>query len=98
MSSEVFKTRLIEFLKGKAVKVALKKLLGSAALGGFKAWLIKFIVIELFEEVAQPLILLAYRKGMRVVDEANGKLKVKKIEKAKEEGSEDGYTSTIGTV
>ena len=93
-----FKKYLIDFLKGSAVKFALRKILGSAVMGGFKAWLVKFIVSELFEHVAQPVILLSLRKGLLFYDKTQGKIRVKKIQKAKEEGDEQTYDSNIDDV
>lgn len=92
------KIQLINFLKGSAVKFALKKFLGSAAAGGFKAWLIKLIVTELFEEIAEPLLKLALRKGHFIYDKIDGEIKLKKIERAKNEEDEDAYTRNIGDV
>jgi len=95
---DAFKIQLIKFLKGSAVKLTLKKVLGSVAAGGFKAWLVKYIATELFEEIAEPLIKLAIRRGRLVYDKADGALKVNKYEKAKEAGDESTYTDTIGRV
>jgi hypothetical protein len=95
---ENLKIQLIKFLKGEFLKLALKKILGSAAAGGFKAWLVKYIATELFEEVAEPLIKWQIRKGMLAVDKINGSIKVKKYEKAKEAGDESTYTDVIGSV
>ena len=94
----MIKTYIINFLKSEAIKLALKKLLGSPLAGGFKAWVIKLIITELFEEVAEPVIRLVIRKGQLVVDKTSGKIKVKRIERAKNEGDEDAYTSNIGSV
>jgi len=93
-----FKKYLIDFLKGSAVKFALRKILGSAVMGGFKAWLVKFIVTELFEQVAEPLILLSMRKGLLFYDKTRGKIRIKKIQQAKEEGDENTYDSNIDDV
>jgi len=90
--------KLVEHLKGKAVRLALKKILGAAAMGGFKGWLVKFIVTELFEEVAEPLIKLAVRKGFLLYDKAEGAIKIKKLNEAKEDGNEEDYRTTIGSV
>lgn len=95
---QAFKKYLIDFLKGSAIKFALRKILGSAVMGGFKAWLVKFVVTELFEHVAQPIILLSLRKGLLFYDKQKGKIQVKKIAKAKEEGDEQTYDSTIDDV
>ena len=89
---------LLEQLKGAAVKAALKKLLGSATMGGFQAWVIKFIVTELFEEVAEPLIKLTFRKGMLIYDKADGRMKLKKIRKSKDENDADTYWDTISDI
>lgn len=92
---KVFKEALINFLKGAAVKAALKKILGSAAVGGFRAWLIRYIVIELFEEVAQPLIEFLLRKGALVYDKTEGKIRLKKLEMAKVENNETDYNTSV---
>lgn len=98
MNTQIIKAALINFLKGAAVKYALKKLLGSAVMGGFRAWLVKFIVEELFEYVAEPIIKLAVRKSLLVYDKGIGKIRIKRIEKAKEEGDESGYIDNISDV
>jgi hypothetical protein len=93
-----FQKALINFLKGSAVKLAIKKILGTAAVGGIKGWLIKIIVTELFEEIAEPLIKLALRKGLLVYDKIDGNIKIKRLEKAKEENNETNYNSTIDDI
>lgn len=77
-----FKPVLISYLKQNFVKAALKKLLGSAIAGGFKAWIIKYIVTELFEEVAQPLIELAFRKAGYMHEVKQGEHTLKRIQNA----------------
>jgi len=86
---------VISFLKGEAVKLALKKLLGSALLGGFKVWVIKFIVTELFEEFAEPLIKYAFRNTEYQFNRVKGKMIVKKLIKAKEAGNEEAYDDML---
>lgn len=95
---DAFKTQLIKFLKGEFVKLALKKVLGSVAFGGFKGWLVKFIATELFEELGEPVIKYSIRKGQLLYDKAAGEIKVKKYERAKEEGDEDAYSDSISNV
>jgi hypothetical protein len=91
---------LIDFLKGSAVKFAVKKLLGSSVgmIAGVKGWLIKYAITELFEEVAEPLINLAIRKGLLAYDKVDGKIKLKRLEKAKEENNEANYNTTIDDI
>lgn len=101
MSKETWRfvrDKIVEHLKGKAVKLALRKLLGSPLAVGFKGWLVSFVAEELFEEVAEPLIKFVVRKGFLIYDKVDGKLKVKKIKKAKEGQDEETYISTIGNV
>jgi hypothetical protein len=72
------KPYLIDFLKGQAVKLALKKLLGSAVAGGFKAWLIKYIVTELYEELGEPLLRFGLNKLGYYIDKQDGRKNNKK--------------------
>jgi len=92
---QILKIALINFLRGAAVKLALKKLLGSAVMGGFRAWIVRFIIKELFDEVAEPLINLAVRKSLLVYDKKEGKLRIDKNDKAKREGNEPNYIDNI---
>ena len=85
-------------LKDVAVKIALKKLLGSVLAGGPKAWIIKFIVSELFEEIVEPLIKLSIRKGLLLYDITEGKITIKKITSAKEQGDSDAYRRNVSDV
>lgn len=93
-----FKDYLIKFLRGEAVKLALKKLLGSAAAGGFKAWLVTFVVKELYDEVAEPIIKLAFRKSGYVYNKIDGKIKIKKLREARNENDEDAYDNIVTDV
>ena len=82
LSLQIFKDWLIPFLKGAAVKAALKKILGSAVMGGFKGWLIKYVVTELYEEVAEPLIKMALNHAGYLYDRQKGKVLIKRLENA----------------
>jgi len=98
MEEKEVKSLFIKTLEKAVVKTALKKILGSAVMGGFKAWLIKFIATELFEHVAEPVIRLAIRKGQLIYDKTDGNLKLKKIREAKDEDDTDTYWDTIGDI
>jgi len=91
----IVRDKLIEHLKGKAVKLALKKILGSAMAGGFKAWLVKYIVTELFEEIAQPVINYGFRKFGYQVEVYHGKKLLKKIQNAE---NDDDWRDLAGRV
>jgi hypothetical protein len=48
-----------------------------------------------FDQLAEPVIELAMRKGQLVVDKANGKIVYLKAKKAKQDGNKDDYLDSI---
>lgn len=86
---------LIEHLKGRAFKLALKKILGSSAAGGFKAWLVKFILENLWEELAEPLIKAGLIEIRYIADKIDGNITAKKIEKARRSGDVEDYNRAV---
>jgi len=98
LSLQIFKDWLIPFLRGQAVKVALKKILGSAVMGGLKGWLIKFVVTELYDEVAEPLIRAGVNHVGYVYDKHKGRIQVKIIEKAFDESNHEAYRTGVNDV
>ena len=92
---QTVKNIIVDYLKSAAIKAALLKFLGSTVAGGWKAWLVKFIVTELFEEVAEPIIRLGLRKMGYVYNRIEGEIELKKLERAKEEGDEQSYNDVI---
>lgn len=88
----------IDLLKREAVKSALVKLLGSAALGGVRAWMIKFAVENLFEQVAEPIIRASFIKLGYLYNRVEGNILVKRINKAKEDNHEGNYDSAIDDI
>ncbi len=95
MKLSSFKKPLIDFLKGSAVKLALKKILGSAVAGGPLAWVISYVVTELFEEVAEPLILAGINRIGYTYDKIEGKVLIKNLNEAENEAD---YDSTIDDI
>jgi len=93
-----FKTITIQYLKSAAVKAALLQFLGSTIAGGWKAWIIKFIVTELFEELAEPLVKYFFRKIGYVYDRIEGEIKFKRIEKAREDNDKNAYNIAVDDV
>lgn len=89
---------IIEQLKGAAVKAALKKLLGSAVMGGPKAWIIKFIVTELFEEIGEPIIKAGFTFMGYQYARIEGKIIVKKLEQAREDNNAENYDNASDDV
>ena len=89
------KDQFIKFLRGEAVKLALKKILGSAAAGGFKAWLVSFVVKELYDEIGEPLVRAALNRVGYTYDKIEGKVLIKKLREADNEAD---YDSTIDDI
>ena len=90
-SRQEFKSKLVKFLEGEFVKLALKKLLGSSSMGGVRAWLISLLAKELYEEVGEPLVELALRKVGYAYNKFDGKVKVNKLKEARRAKDEDAY-------
>lgn len=76
------KPALVKFLKDKAIKTALKKLLGNAMAGGIKGWIVKYVVTELYDEVAKPIIQGAFEYLGYKYEVRNGEHVLRKIEDA----------------
>ena len=89
---------IIDFLEKKFIKTILKKILGNAAMGGFKVWLVKLIATELFDEIGKPLIQAAFFQAGYAYDRIDGKITAKKIREAREEGNEADYNSHVDDI
>lgn len=79
---QVLSKLIIDFFRKAAVKAALLKLLGSAVMGGFRAWLIKLIVTQMYDSLAVPIFQWGVRKGMLQVDKVTGRIHVKQLRNA----------------
>lgn len=84
---------IIEQLKGAAIKAALVHLVKTSV--GFRAWIVKFLVEELFEEVIEPAIKMSFRKMKYEYDRKEGEILVKKIQEARENENQTDYDSSI---
>lgn len=89
---------LMTFLKDRLVKQALKSILGSAAAGGIKGFIIKYIATELFEEVGEPLFKFLKRNGFLVIDKIEGEIKIRKIDRAEVDKNEEAYINSISSI
>ena len=70
---------LIAILRDKAVKFALKKLLATSSI---KIWIVQYVVKELFDEVAKPIIQAAFEFMGYKYEVKRGEHTLKKIENA----------------
>ncbi len=98
MTLKSVKGFVIQYLKSAAVKAALLKFLGSAVSGGWRAWIIKFIVAELFEEIAEPIIKAVFRQMGYMYDRVEGEIKFKQVEKAEENNDEKAHTISVSNI
>ena len=77
---KALKSILIDFLRKEVVKQAIVDLVKSGAFLGFRTWLVRTIVLHLFDEVAKPIIDLSFRKIGYIVEVKNGEYLLKKIQ------------------
>lgn len=84
------------WLKGKALRWVLLRALGTTA--GWKAWILKYLVTELFEEVVEPMIKALFREINEALDEQEGKKKFKRIQEAMREEDPVKYDAAVDDV
>lgn len=89
---------VIEFLKSTFVKTILLKMFGSIVSGSYKAWIAKLIVEYAFEELAEPIIKLAFRKMGYVYNRIEGEIQIKKLNEAREKNDEKAYNLVIDDI
>lgn len=89
---------VLVILEKEVIKLALKKILGSAAMGGFQGWLVKFLAKELFEEIAKPLIQAAFLQAGYLYDRVDGKIVANKITEARENNDETEYNRHVDDI
>lgn len=88
---------IIKTLKDKFVKVMLKKIFGRALLvGGFKVWLVKFLLESGFTQIILPLTDALGVEVKYVYRRIDGKIISKRLDKAIEENNEEDYEHAIG--
>lgn len=82
----------MKFAEEKAVKLALVKLLGSAKVGGFRAWVLTWIVKNIiFEKALEPLFKAIFKQIGYSMTVAEGHVKIQSLEAARNSGDEDAY-------
>ena len=89
---------IIEQLKGALVKKALKIFLGTAAGVGFKAWLVKFLAENFYDEIVEPIIEAGLVEVGYVYHKVEGKVLVKRLRTAQEQNDEDAYNDTLDDI
>lgn len=86
---QTLKENLLKILRGEFIKLVLKKILGQAAAGGFKAWLVKLLVKEFYDEIGEPIIRLGLNTVGYKYDRYEGKVFVKRLTTDNEEAYDD---------
>lgn len=83
---------LMSILEQKAVKTALIRLLGSATVGGFRAWIITYLIKDiLFEKALEPVVKKTLLGIGYKMDRIEGGFQWKKLEDAINTGDDDAY-------
>lgn len=95
MNWKTIRDIFFKWLKGKTVKLALKKILGSAMMGGVQAWIVSYVAEYLYDEYAVPLMKKLIRSGRFYYDVHNGEITFKNLEQAKKDENEDSYDDII---
>lgn len=85
----------LNIIKEQFVKRALAMFIKTAASGGLKAWLIKFIAEELYEEVGRPVANYALVEFRYYIDVETGKRYLKKLKEAPNEDADDDAIDSI---
>ena len=83
------KEKILAFLKGEAVKLALSKFLIGSAVGN---WVLAFVLKEIFDKYGDPSIRALFRKSNLLVNQIKGGILVSKIDNS---NSTDDYDSSV---
>ena len=87
---------LLSILEKEAVKLALKKLLGSATSGGVRAWFIKFIIKNIvFDKAVEPITKAAFIEMNYYYSRHEGR---KLIRELKESEDAEEYSRIIDNI
>ena len=98
MNYKALRDLFFKWLRGEWVKLALKKILGSAAMGGIQGWIVAYVAEYLYDEIAVPVMKYLIRKGLFYYDVEQGKIEYKRLEEAKKEEDESTYDDVIDNV
>lgn len=90
---EFLKNFILNLLRSTAVQAVLLNVIGATV--GLKAKIATFVVEHLFDYIVEPVVELAIRKGLLIYDKAEGKILVKKLKEASEEGNVTSWNDTV---
>lgn len=84
------KEKIIAFFKTKFMEKAIVALFKIAP-KGFYGWVVNIILSKLYDEIGEPLVEAGVRKVGYVYHKVEGKVLIKRLKKAQEDGNEDEY-------
>lgn len=87
--------KINNILRTKLLSLLLKKILGAASMGGIRGAIVKYLLEHLYDEIVEPLTMAALRKAGYIYNKIDGKIKIDKLEEAKESGDEDAYDDAV---
>lgn len=86
---------LVTQLKGEAFKKLCELILGSAAAGGIRGWLLKLAFEKGWKELDEHVLEPLFNEAQYTYERVNGKYQIKKLNQA---GNEDEHNTTIGDI
>lgn len=95
-----WRDKIAGFLKGKAIALAVKWIGTKAAwlITGPWGWVVNILLTFLWNQFGGPAIRWVIRKGALKVDLAQGRIRIKKINKAKEDEDDETYWDTMSDI
>lgn len=85
------------FLKEKFVVSIMKKILGSP-IGGFRAWIVEFLLENLWDEIVDPVLSAGLVELKYTKHKIEGKISAKKILEARRHGNVQDYNDNIDII
>ena len=95
MSWLAIRNFLLAQIRGAALKAALLNLVKSGPMLGFRKWVIKVIVENFFDEIADPIIKASFINMGYIYNRIEGKILIKKVQNA---NNQLDYDSAIDNI
>lgn len=86
---------IIALLETAWVRTILLQIFGATISGGYQVWIARIIVKYAFEELALPIIQLAFREMGYTYHRAEGEIVFKRIEEAKGNNDRTKYDQAV---
>ena len=95
-----YRDKVSKFIKTGVVNAALVYIGGiwTKAVGGPIGWIVERLLEYVWDKTGDKLIRFLVRKTYLGVDKASGKIRIRKINKAKNENNDTDYWNTISDI